>query len=188
MDPETEKGLILELDPEYPHKLHDLHNDYPLATEKMKVTKNVLSPYCKQILEKYNVSIGQVSKLVPTLANKEKYVLHYRNLQLYLELGLKLKTIPRALESNQRAWLAQYIDYNTKKRMQVKNAFEKDFFQLMNNSVFGKTLENLRKRCDVRLVTDHKKFLKMLSKPTYVGKKEFTEDLVAVHKIKDIGS
>ena len=69
--------------------------------------------------------------------------------------------------------------------MQAKNAFEKDFLKLMSNSVFGKTMENLRKRCDVRLVTDHKKFLKVVSKPTYVGKKEFTEDLVAVHKIKE---
>lgn len=145
----------------------------------------MLSPYCKQILEKYNVSIGQVSKLVPTLANKEKYVLHYRDLQLYLDLGLKLKTTHRAIEFNQSPWLAQYIDYNTKNRMQAKNAFEKDFFQLMKNSVFGKTVENLRKRCDVRLVTDHMKFLKMVFKPTYVGKKEFTEDLVAVHKIKE---
>ena len=145
----------------------------------------MLSPYCKQILEKYNVSIGQVSKLVPTLANKEKYVLHYRDLQLYLDLGLKLKTTHRALEFNQSPWLAQYIDYNTKNRMPSKNAFEKDFFQLMKNSVFGKTVENLRKRCDVRLVTDRMKFLKMVFKPTDVGKKEFTEDLVTVHNIKE---
>ena len=77
----------------------------------------MLSPYCKQILEKYNVSIGQVSKLVPTLANKEKCVLHYRDLQLYLDLGLKLKTTHRAVEFNQSPCLAQYIDYNTKNRM-----------------------------------------------------------------------
>lgn len=95
----------------------------------MKVTQDMLSPYCKQILDKYNVSIGQVSKLVPTLANKEKYVLHYRNLQLYMSLGLIRKTIHRALEFNQGPWLAQYIDYNTKKRMQAKNAVEKDFFK-----------------------------------------------------------
>ena len=107
----------------------------------MRVTKDMLSPYCKQILKKYIVSIGQVSKLVPTLANKETYVLHYRNLQLYLELDLKLKTIYRALEFDQSPWLAQYIDYNTKKRMQSKNAFGKEFFKLMKNSVFGESLE-----------------------------------------------
>lgn len=129
----------------------------------------MLSPCCKQILEKYDVSIGRVSKLVPTLANKEKYVLHYSNVQLYLEMGLKLKTIHRALESHQSPWLAQYIDYNSKKRMQAKNAFEKEFFKLINHSVFDKTMENLWTRSNVRLVTDHKKFLKMVSKPTYVG-------------------
>ena len=148
----------------------------------MKVIKDMLSPYCSKIQEKYNVSIGQVNKLVPTLANKEKYVSHYRNLQLYTSIGLKLKTI--TMSSDQSSWLAQYIDYNTKKRMQAKNAFEKDFFKLMNNSVFCKKMENLWKRCDVRLVTDHKTFLKIVSKPMYVGKKEFTENLVAVHKIK----
>ena len=185
LDSEAGKGPILEVDLEYPHELHDLHNDYPLAAKKMKVTKDMLSPYCRKIQEKYNASIGQVNKLVPTLANKEKYVLHYRNLQLYMSLELKLKTIHRALEFNQSSWLAQYINYNTKKPMQAKNSFEKDFFKLMNDSVFGKTMENLRKRCDLRLTTDHKKFLKMVSKPTYVGKKEFTKDLVAVYKIKD---
>ena len=100
-------------------------------------------------------------------------------------LGLKLKAIHRALQFNQSPWLAQYIDYNTKKRMQAKNACEEDFFKLMNNSVFVKTMENRRECCDVRLVTDHEKFLKMVSQPTTVGKKEFTEDLVAVHKIKE---
>ena len=141
LDSKAGKGLILEVDLEYPHELHDLHNDYPLAAEKMKVTKDMLSPYCRKILEKYNVSIGQVNKLVPTLANKEKYVLHYRiNLQLYMSLGLKPKTIHRALEFNQSSWLTQYIDYNTEKRRQAKNAFEMDFFKLMNNSVFGKTM------------------------------------------------
>ena len=106
-------------------------------------------------------------------------------MQLYLELGLKLKATHRELQFNQSPWLAQYIDYNTKKRMQAKNACAKDFFKLINNSVFGKTMENRWECCDVRLVTDDEKFLKMVSKPTTVGKREFTEDLVAVHKIKE---
>ena len=181
----SEKGIILEVDLEYPKELHDLHNDYPLAAEKVCVNKNMLSDYCKNIATKYNISTGLVHKLIPTLSNKEKYVLHYRNLQLYLDLGLKLKKIHRVLEFDQSPWLKQYIDFNTQKRTQAKNSFEKDFFKLMNNSVFGKTMENLRKRVDVRLVTNEKKLLKMSSKPTYVSSKIFNENLVAVHKIKE---
>ena len=183
-DDEFEKGLILEVDLEYPKELHDLHNDYPLAAEKIKVTKNMLSPFCKKIAEKFGVKIGLVEKLVPTLFNKERYVLHYRNLQLYLSLGLKLTKIHRALEFDQSPWLKTYIDFNTKKRAGAKNSFEKDFFKLMNNSVFGKTMENLRKRQDIKLVTDKEQLLKWSSKPSFINCKIFNEDLVAIHKTK----
>ena len=183
-DDEFEKGLILEVDLEYPKELHDLHNDYPLAAEKIKVTENMLSPFCKKIAEKFGVKIGLVEKLVPTLFNKERYVLHYRNLQLYLSLGLKLTKIHRALEFDQSPWLKTYIDFNTKKRAGAKNSFEKDFFKLMNNSVFGKTMENLRKRQDIKLVTDEKQLLKWSSKPSFINCKIFNEDLVAIHKTK----
>ena len=176
---DCKKGLILEVDLAYPEELHNLHNDYPLAPEKVKVGENMLSEYCKNIAKKYKISTGLVHKLIPTLSNKEKYVLHYRNLQLYTDLGLKITKV------NQSAWLKQYIDFNTEKRTNAKNAFEKDFFKLMNNSVFGKTMENLRKRVDVRLVTDENKLLKMAAKPTYVSSKIFNENLVAVHKIKE---
>ena len=151
----------------------------------MKVTEDILSDYCKKIANKYKISTDLVHKLIPTLSNKEKYVLHYRNLQLYLDLGLKLKKVPRVLEFNQSPWLKQYIDFNTHKRTQAKNSFEKDFFKLMNNSVFGKTMENIRKRVDVRLVTSKEKLSKLASKPTYVPSKIFNENLVAVHKIKE---
>ena len=182
---ESKKGLILEVDLEYPEELHDLHNDYPLAAEKVRVTEDMLSDYCKRIADKYSISTGLVSKLIPTLSKKENYVLHYRNLQLYIDLGLKVTKVHRVLEFNQSPWLKQYIDFNTEKRKNAKNAFEKDFFKLMNNSVFGKTMENIRKRVDVRLVTDEKKLLKLTSKPTYVSSKIFDENLVAVHKIKE---
>ena len=119
------------------------------------------------------------------MGRKEKYVLHYRNLQLYTDLGLKITKVHRVLEFNQSPWLKQYTDFNTDKCKNAKNAFEKDFFKLMNNSVFGKTMENIRKRVDVRLVTDEKKLLKYTSKPTYVSSKIFNENLVAVHKIKE---
>ena len=126
-DKENKKGIILEVDLEYPEKLHDLHNDYPLAPEKVKVTDNMLSNYCKKIADKYNISTGLVYKLIPTLSKKEKYVLHYRNLQLYIDLGLKLTKIHRVLEFDQSPWLKQYIDYNTEKRKNAKNDFERLF-------------------------------------------------------------
>ena len=182
---DSEKGLILEVDLEYPKDLHDLHNDYPCAPEEVKVNEDMLSDYCKKIALKHNISTGLVHKLILTLSDKQKYVLHYQNLQLYLSLGLKLNKIHRVLEFNQSPWLKQYIDFNTEKRKNAKNAFEKDFFKLMNNSVFGKTMENLRKRVDIRLVTEEKKLLKLTSKLTFVSCKIFNENLVAIHKIKE---
>ena len=143
----------------------------------------MLSDYCKKIAKKYNISVGLVSKLIPTLRDKKEYVLHYHNLQLYLDLCLKIKKVHRVLKFDQSPWLKQYIDFNTEKQKHAKNSFEKDFFKLMNNRAFGKTMENRRKRVDVRLVTNEKKPDKLTSKPTYVSSKIFNENLMAVHKV-----
>ena len=89
------KGLILEVDLEYPQELHDLQNDYPCAAEKIKVTNDMLSSYCSNIKDQHKITSRQVSKLIPTLSDKKDYVLHYKNLQLYLSLGLELKKIHR---------------------------------------------------------------------------------------------
>lgn len=106
-------------------------------------------------------------------------------MQLYTDLGLKVTKVHRVLEFDQSPWLKQYIDFNTQKRTNAKDVFEKDFFKLMNNSVFGKTTENLRKRVDVKLITNQKKLLKYSSKPTHVSSKIINENLVVVHKIKE---
>ena len=111
---DSKKGLILAVDLEYPKELHDLHNDYPLGAEKVKVTESMLSDYCQKIANKYNISTGLVYKLIPTLNGKEKHVVHYRNLQLYLDLGLKLKKVHRVLEFNQSPWLK--VGVNLKNR------------------------------------------------------------------------
>ena len=107
--------MILEVDLEYPQELHDLHNDYPVCPEKVKVSNDMLSGYCKKNAEKYNISIGLISKLIPMLKDKKEYVLHYCNLQLYLDLSLKINKVHRVLEFNQSPWLKQYIDFNTEK-------------------------------------------------------------------------
>ena len=98
---DSKKGLILEVDLEYPQELHDMHNDYPVCPEKVKVLNDMLSAYCKKIAEKYNISIGLVSKLIPTLRDKKEYVSHYRNLKLYLDLGLKIKKVHQVLKFDQ---------------------------------------------------------------------------------------
>ena len=130
----------------------------------------------------------KVKKLVPNLRNKQKYVVHYRNLQLYISLGMKITKLHRTLEFNQEPWMAPYIMMNTELRKQASSDFEKDFFKLMNNSVFGKTMENLRKRINVHLVkgvNEIDKLKKLVAKHSFNAFKMFNENLVAVHVHKD---
>jgi hypothetical protein len=151
----------LEVDLDYPESLHDEHNDYPLAPERMK--------------------IGKVDKLVPNLNDKKNYVLHCENLKLYERLGMKISKVHRGIKFEQRDWMKPYIDLNTELRTKATSEFEKEFFKLMNNSVFGKTMENIEKRVDVRLVTEKKKAIKLSAKPNYDRHTIFDENLIAVH-------
>ena len=122
-----------------------------------------------------------MEKLIPNLSEKKNYVLHHSNLKLYMKLGLKLKKIHRGLKFREEPWMKSYIELNTNLRTQGKNDFEKDFFKLMNNSVFGKTMENIRKRVDVRLVNNQYKAKKFISKPNIKRWTAFDENLIAVH-------
>lgn len=138
------KGYILEVDLEYPENLHDSHNDFPLAPEGKFIPNDNLSFYAKKVLKKLHNKTdalpprAKTEKLLTTLENKENYVLHYKNLQLYLQLGLKLKRIHRILEFQQEAFMKPYVEFNTNMRQKARSTFEKNFFKLMNNSVFGK--------------------------------------------------
>ena len=113
-------------------------------------------------------------------------MLHYRDLQLYLSLGMKLTKIHRVLKFKQSDWMKRYIMFNTEKRKNAANSFEKDFFKLMVNSIYGKTMESLRRRIKGRLVTNEKDFLKYTSKPTYISHKIFGKNYAAVHEIKPV--
>ena len=130
--------------------------------------------------------MDEVNKLIPNLSDKKNYVIHYRNLRLYLLLGIKLTKIHKILEFKQSDWLKQFVDFNTEKRKDANNDFEKDFFKLMVNSVFGKTMENLRKRMNVKLVNNGKDYIKLMSRPTFVSQKIFSKHFVAIHKIKPV--
>ena len=179
---DSPEGYILEVDLEYPEELHETHNAYPLAPERMVVRKEWMSEYQHGL-----IGAGvEVEKLVPNLRNKSRYVLHYRNLQLYLSLGLCLKKIHRALAFEQSPWMEPYIGMNTELRKLATNDFEKDLYKLMNNSVFGKTMENLRKRVDVKLVraSEEDKIRRLIASPAFARANIFDDDLAAiqVHK------
>ena len=121
---------ILEVDLEYPSELHDSHNDYPLAPEKLKINSDMLSKYSSSIANNYGIKVGEVNKLIPNLSNKQNYVMHYRNLQLYLSLGMKVTKVHKILKFKQSDWLKKFVDFNTEKRKNAVNNFEKNFLNL----------------------------------------------------------
>jgi hypothetical protein len=156
-------GCVLEVDLLYPEKLHDLHNEYPLCPESLKLEGST------------------VSKLIPNLNDKKHYVIHYENLKQCVRLGLKVTKIHRGIRFRESSWLKNYIDLNTTLRTAAKNDFEKDFFKLMNNCFFGKTMENIENHVDIKLVTEEKAAIKLAAKPNYDKCTIFDENLIAVH-------
>ena len=136
-----DRGYLLEVDVAYPRELHDYHNDLPFMCCRMK--------------------INGVEKLVPNLYYKKRYVIHIRALKQALDHGLVLEKIHSVIEFKQSAWMKEYIDFNTKLKTAAKNDFEKDFYKLMNTSVFGKTMEN------IKLVNNEEEYLQNLMKPNF---------------------
>ena len=155
------KGYIFEVDLEYPKHLWKEHNDYPLAPEKMIV--------------------NGVEKLICHFKPRKNYVVHYRNLRQCLELGMEITAVHRGISFYQSPWMEPYIKKNTQLRKTAANNFEKDFFKLMNNSVFGKTIENIRKRQNIHLIDNRKKAIKLSSKPNFDRCTIFDRNLMALH-------
>ncbi|GET62619.1 hypothetical protein RIR_jg23070.t1 [Rhizophagus irregularis DAOM 181602=DAOM 197198] len=184
---DSSEGYILKVKLEYPQALHSQHTDYPLAPERMKVKKEWLSKKQQEIIACSGQRYTPTDKLIPNLFDKDEYVVHYRNLQYYVSQGLVIKKVYEAIKFEQAPWMKPYIEFNTAERAKAKNDFEKDFYKLMNNSVFGKTMENLRKRVRVSVVqpqTHPKKYKKLTSDPAFKGRKIFSENLVAIHRRK----
>ena len=152
------KGYLLEVDVRYPKELHDCHNDLPFMCERMK--------------------INEVGKLIPNLYYKKRYVIHIRVLEQALKHGLVLEHIHKAIEFKQSAWMKEYIDFNTKLRTAATNDFEKDFYKLMNNSVFRKTMENKRKHRNMKLVTNREAYLKLVMKQNFKSGVRFGPNLM----------
>ena len=181
-------GYILEVDLEYPKELHDLHNDYPLAPEVMNVKANMLSERQVEIYKLINGSKEpkdeKTKKLILNLNEKSKYVVHIRTLQFYLKHGLKLKKVHRAIKFEQKEILKPYIEFNTEKRKNARNDFEKDIFKLLNNAVFGKTMEDKRKHLGFEIVSDERRFMKCVNNPSFKRSHIINEDLVGVEKQK----
>ena len=154
-----------------------------LHLRNLAVKKEWLSDYQTELLD--NNSMLKNEKLVPNLMDKHKYIVHHRNLKLYLSLGMKLTKVHRILEFNEKPWMEPYIMLNTEMRKKAKSAFEKDFYKLMNNSVFGKTMENLRKRVDIKIVktdgTENEKIRKIIAKPNFNRRVKFSDELSAIH-------
>jgi len=125
-------------------------------------------------------------KLVLTLEDKNNYVVHYKNLQFYLRQGMRLKKVHRVIEFDQEPWMEPYIRMNTEFRKQAKSDFETDFYKLMNNSVFGKKMENLRNHVDVKIVRawETNKIRKLLSDPAYDRFTLFSNDMAGIHMHK----
>ena len=149
---DSEVGHILEVDLSYPKELHEAHNEYPYCCEHTTLKDEELSPYAKDIAEKHGLTSGKAGKLIASLNNKTKYVIHEMNLKQAVDAGLVLTKIHRVIEFKQKPWMKDFIDFNINKRKESKNEFEKGFFKIMCNATYGRTLMNLRKRQNISLI------------------------------------
>ena len=159
-DENNKYGALLEVDIEYPKELHILHRDLPFLAERKVINKT--------------------SKLITSFENKKEYVIHIAALKQALNHGLKLKKVHKVIKYRQVTWMKSYIDKNTKLRKESKNEFDKGFYKLMNNAVYGKTMENLRNHRDIRLVTTNARRKQLVSQPNYHTCKRFSGNLIAI--------
>ena len=146
----------------------------------------MLSKYCKDMVDWYGIKVGGVKKLIPNLSNNIKHVDHYKNLLYYLSLGMKVVKIHRILSFKQSNWLRVFTDFNTKKRQESSDEFSKSLYKLLNNCIYRKSIENIRKRINVKLINHKKKYQKIVNKPNFASQKIIDKNFVAVHCSKKV--
>lgn len=165
--------------------LHDLHNFLPLAPEQKYFDNNLLSDYQKELMIKYKMKRAKnVEKLIMNFNTKNNYIVEGKTLQLYLRLGMKLLKINRVIEFHQSKWLKSYVMFNTNKRMAAKNDFEKNFYKLLVNSIYGKLMEQLKNRVNIEIINNKKRFLKLNAMNLIKKIHNFNNGLIAVEKRK----
>ena len=175
-------GYILKVDMYLPDELHNQQSDFPMVPEKLTVKENMLSKQQIEMMKKFNIKIGTTKKLIPNLFPKEKYVVHLKNLKYYLRNGWILTKVYDILEFKQSKWMKPYIEFNTQKRMQATNKTDKELFKLMINSVHGKTMENMRKRMKIRIVTNQRDCIKYSSRPAFINSIIYGTNLTAINE------
>ena len=160
---------IYEVDIEIPEELHDKFKNYPSAPEIKSINEDMLSDYQKYLNDKLNIEYDENDKkLILDLLSKKNYKVCNKNLEYYLKLGLKVTKVHRILTFDEKPFLKEYIDLNTELRKNSKNDLEKDLFKLMNNAVFGKSMENVLNRSNIKLINNNpEKMLKLIKQPNF---------------------
>ena len=182
---DSDSGVFIEVDLDYPEHLHEAHNDLPLAPEKITVTKDHVSPFQSQMADALGLHLGG-EKLVTQLTPKRNLVLHIKNCQQYLSLGLELVKVHRVLEFDQSPWLKPYIEKNIEGRRQAKSSFMKNFYKLMINSIFGKTIEDVLNYRDIHICLEAKKFDKLVANPLFKKASIHSSNFVTVELQKAV--
>ena len=165
-DPDGHIGYTLMVDLDYPPSIHWRDNDLPLAPEKIAIPRQNLSKQQKMCLKKQNIKYSdKIKKLIPHLGSRKEYVVHYRNLQFYLKMGMKLTKIHRVVRYVQEAWMRDYVLFNANMRKNSKNTFEKNLFKFFVNAVFGKTIEQVRSRRRIVIANTHDQVMRYIKSP-----------------------
>ena len=189
IDTEGDHGYFVVCDLHCPPDVQKKTRNFPLAPETVELTYDMLSPYSKDVNRRKNLTLKPDSqkpdhysscrKLIAHFNDKVEYVVHFATLKFYLEMGMEITRIHRVIGFKQKVLFGGFIDFNSEKRANATNTFTKDLYKLMNNSLYGKTIENKRNRIDVKLCTSAHKLEKACSNPRYRTTRIFSDDLSA---------